>query len=85
MVDDETITAADFSIMLEHLPVTTTKESLQQDLDHYFAQLKDHKEMHGKDELRPFKIRKLCKATPFYFLDDESIKERIEEIDVQMS
>jgi hypothetical protein len=29
MVDDETITAADFSIMLQHIPVTLTKESLQ--------------------------------------------------------
>jgi hypothetical protein len=37
MVDDDTITAADFSIMLEHLPVSATKESLQKDLDMYFA------------------------------------------------
>jgi hypothetical protein len=70
MVDDETITAADFSVMLEHIPVSTTKKSLQRDLDNYYEQIKGHQEMHKKDELRPFKIRKFCKATPFYFLDD---------------
>ena len=69
MVDDQTITAADFSIMLEHIPVTFTKESLQKEFDRYYEQIKDHVDIHGKENLRPFKIRKFCKATPFYFLD----------------
>ena len=37
------------------------------------------------DELKPFIIHKFCRAVPFYFLDDESIKEKIEEIQQEIS
>lgn len=36
------------------------------------------------DELKPFTIHKFCRAVPFYFLDDESIKEKIEEINEEI-
>lgn len=36
MVDNETITAADFSIMFHHIPITLTKEVLQKELDLYY-------------------------------------------------
>jgi hypothetical protein len=85
MVDDETVTAADFSIMLEHVPVTLTKGALQKELDLYYDDLKDLKHVHGRDELRPFVIRKFCKAVPFYFLDDETINEQIEDLEQQIS
>jgi len=36
MIDDETITAADFSIMIENIPIYFTKEMLQIEFDKYY-------------------------------------------------
>ena len=48
MVDDATITAADFAIIMEHIPANTTQEYLQNELDRYYEELKDHVEIHGQ-------------------------------------
>ena len=70
MIDQATITAADFSIMFEHVPIDYTRDDLQRDLQDYFHQLKEKKQLHKMDDLKSFTIYKYCRAIPFYFLDD---------------
>lgn len=41
MVDDETITAADFSVMIENIPIACTKEELQGHFDRYYKQISE--------------------------------------------
>jgi hypothetical protein len=56
MVDQEDLSAADFTIMLDDMPVNYTKERLQNEFNRYFESLVYHhnlKKTWGED-LRPF-------------------------------
>lgn len=79
MVDDETITAADFSIMIENIPISFTKEKLQQELFRYQQEIGSNSRLFDSEKqlLRSFTIKKFCKAIPFHLIEDEELEKEI--------
>lgn len=74
LIDSETITAADFSIMIEDIPIKYTQDFIQKELNKYCETLSFHSNkqaLNSTAEIQPFLIKKICKATPFYMIEKD--------------
>lgn len=50
MIDDATVTAADFSIMIENIPISFTKEKLQEELYKYQEEIANNSNLFNSEE-----------------------------------
>jgi len=67
IVDQASLSASDFSIMLENVPIHFSKERLQAEINRYFESLvfgHNIKNTWG-EILYPFTIKKICSTVPF--------------------
>ena len=67
IVDQAYLSASDFSIMLENVPIHYTKEKMQEEVSRYFDSLVFNHNMKNKwgQILKPFTIKKICRTVPF--------------------
>lgn len=83
-MDNNTITASDFSIMIENIPYEMTEAQLQSAFDDYHTKLVEKKFITvgggGADNIERLRISKVCKALPYHLLENERIEHEIEDI-----
>jgi hypothetical protein len=67
IVDQESLSASDFTIMLENVPAYYTKDRLQNELNRYFESLVYHHNLKKTwgEELKPFEIDRISQVLPF--------------------
>jgi hypothetical protein len=77
VVEQEDLSAADFTIMLDNVPAYYTKERLQSEFNRYFESLVYHhnlKKTWGED-LKPFEIDRVSQVVPFFLSEGEVLDE----------
>lgn len=82
-MDNNTITASDFSIMIENIPYEMTEAQLQSAFDDYHAKLVEKKFItagSGANNIERLRISKVCKALPYHLLENERIEHEIGDI-----
>ncbi len=81
LIDSQTISAADFTVVIEGVPTNITKQALQNQFNQYYSQLTEEDKPKQID--RPFVISKINSAVPFYLTINEfmtsELKKTIEE------
>lgn len=82
-VDQAHLSASDFSIMLENVPIHYSEDKLREEFNRYFESLvfsHNIKNTWG-EVLHRFRIRKICRTVPFLLNESDVFDKELEGLD----
>ena len=67
MVDQAYISASDFSILVEKVPIHISERKIKEEMLRYYESLVFSHNIKNKwgEELKPFSVKKVCRTVPF--------------------